>query len=338
VVPDAAAVLASADGWLAAYLSWCARLVGGLPHARLSAAPTVAVAALVLVLAFMARDRGRRRRLRPWVLLAAVVTVLAWQVLPGVPAPPPPTGLRITFLDVGQGDGALVQVPEGAVLVDEGPPEAHVARQLRRLGVHALSVVVLTHPQRDHIGGAADVLGSMPVRYVLDPELAATGPDEVAALAAARRRQVAIVAARPGVVFHLGRLRVQVLWPDGPGLPSEDPNAHAIVLLVSYGKTDALFTADAESDVLLPLRLPPVEILKVSHHGSDDVGLPRLLYELRPRVAVISVGRGNTYGHPTPETLAALSAERGLAVYRTDEDGAVTIESDGQAISVATEH
>jgi competence protein ComEC len=338
VVPDAAAVLAWADGWLAAYLSWCARLVAGLPHARLSPAPTVAVAALALVLAVVARDRGRRRRVRPWLLLVGVVPLLAWRILPGVSAPPAPSGLRITFLDVGQGDGALVQVPQGAVLVDEGPPEAHVARQLRRLGVRALSVVVLTHPQRDHIGGAADVLRSMPVRYVLDPKLAATGPDEVAALAAARARRVAIVAARPGVVFRLGRLRVQVLSPDGPGLPSEDPNTHAIVLLVSYGETDALFTADAESDVLLPLRLPPVEILKVSHHGSEDAGLPRLLDELRPRVAVISVGKGNTYGHPTPETLAALSAEQGLAVYRTDEDGAVTIESDGKRMTVTTEH
>ena len=272
-----------------------------------------------------------------WLVVLAIVPLVAWRMLPGERPPPPPTGLRITFLDVGQGDGALVQVPEGAVLVDEGPPEAHMETQLEHLGVHALSVVVLTHPQRDHIGGAADVLDSMPVRYLLDPGLAATGPDEEAALRAARAHHVELVTARPGVTFRLGRLRVRVLWPDGPGLPSEDPNQHATVLLVSYGRTDVLFTADAESDVLLPLRLSPVEILKVSHHGSEDAGLPRLLDELRPRVAVISVGRGNTYGHPTPETLAALSGLPGLAVYRTDEDGAVTVESDGRRMTVATE-
>ena len=71
---------------------------------------------------------------------------------------PPPTGLRITFLDVGQGDSALIEVPEGAVLVDEGPPEAHVEDQLRSLGVRRLAAMVLTHPQRDHVGGAADVI------------------------------------------------------------------------------------------------------------------------------------------------------------------------------------
>ncbi len=129
-----------------------------------------------------------------------------------------------------------------------------------------------------------------------------------------------------------------MLWPDGPGLASEDPNLNATVLLVSYGQTDALFTADAESEVLLRAHPPPVEILKVAHHGSADALLPELLDVTRPRVAVVSVGEGNTYGHPTPETLAALAARPELAVYRTDEDGAVTVESDGRRITVATDH
>jgi competence protein ComEC len=109
------------------------------------------------------------------------------------------------------------------------------------------------------------------------------------------------------------------------------------VCLVSYGDVDVLLGADAESPVLLTLGLPPVEILKVSHHGSADSMLPALLRQVSPKVAVISVGAGNTYGHPTPETLATLEASPGLAVYRTDRDGAVTIESDGRHVSVATE-
>jgi competence protein ComEC len=188
------------------------------------------------------------------------------------------------------------------------------------------------------VGGAADVLRSTRVRLVLDPRLAATAPEERAAMAAARRRRVPVVPAREGLEYAIGRLRVRVLWPDGPGVASEDPNARAVVCLVSYGETDVLLGADAESPVLLPLRLPPVEILKVSHHGSADAVLPELLEEIRPRVAVISVGEGNSYGHPTPETLAALDTAPGLAVYRTDRDGDVTIESDGRRIAVATEH
>ena len=97
---------------------------------------------------------------------------------------------------------------------------------------------------------------------------------------------------------------------------------------------DALLTADAEGAVTVPIRPPPVEILKVAHHGSDDPRLRELLELLRPRLAVVSVGSENDYGHPTPATMAVLEGVPGLAVYRTDEDGRVTIETDGARISV----
>jgi competence protein ComEC len=142
---------------------------------------------------------------------------------------------------------------------------------------------------------------------------------------------------RAGETFRLGRLRIRVLWPDGLGSPEQDPNDHAIVLLVSYGSVDALLTADAESNVTIPLRPPPVELLKVAHHGSEDAGLASLLNLLRPRVAVISVGADNDYGHPAPSSLATLEGFPGLSVHRTDEDGRVTIESDGERFSVRTE-
>jgi len=255
----------------------------------------------------------------------------------GERVPPAPTGLRLTFLDVGQGDAVLIQIPQGAVLVDEGPPEADVARQLDALGVERLAAIVLTHPQRDHVGGAADVLREHEVDLVLDPRLPAESVDEERALAAARSRHVPVVAAREGRVFHLGRLRLEILWPDTPGTAGADPNMHAVVLLASYGAVDALLTADAESDVTAPLRPPPVEILKVAHHGSDDPRLPDLLALVRPRIAVVSVGAGNDYGHPDPDTLATLDAFPGLAVYRTDDDGRVVVESDGRRLAVSTE-
>jgi competence protein ComEC len=242
--------------------------------------------------------------------------------------------LRITFLDVGQGDGALVQVPEGAVLIDEGAPEADVAGQLRSLGIRRLALIVLTHPQRDHVGGAAAVLERVRVGFVLDPAIPSDSADEKAALTTARKRHVRVVVARAGEAFRLGRLRLRVLWPDGPGLPGDDPNNHAVVILASYGRSDALFTADAESDVTGRLHLPPVEILKVAHHGSADPGLDELLGQIHPRLAVISVGAHNDYGHPSPSTLAALAAVPGLSLYRTDRDGRVVVESDGDRILV----
>lgn len=151
-----------------------------------------------------------------------------------------------------------------------------------------------------------------------------------------RRRRVRVVAARAGRAFRVGRLRVAVLWPDGPGFPGEDPNLRATILLVSYGQVDLLLTADAESPVTLPLDPPPVEILKVAHHGSDDPGLADELTTIRPRVAVISVGADNDYGHPSPSTVSTLATAPGLGVYRTDHDGRIVVESDGRTISVRT--
>jgi competence protein ComEC len=335
VLPPLAAALAWMNGWLAAYLAACARLVGGLPYAAAPPRTALAVIGLTIVLALLAARLRPPRTPRLAVLALMVVMVAGgWRLRAGDAGLPPPSGLRITFLDVGQGDGALLQVAEGAVLVDEGPPEADVEGQLRALGIRRLAMIVLTHPQRDHVGGAADVLERLEVGSVLDPGIPTQSSDEKGALAAARRRHVRVILARAGQAFRLGGLRIRVLWPDGPGTRGDDPNNHAVVLIASYGRTDALLTADAESDVTGHLHVPPVEIVKVAHHGSDDPGLADLLAQLHPRVAVISVGAHNDYGHPSPSTIATLSAVPGLAVYRTDRDGRVVVESEGGRITV----
>jgi competence protein ComEC len=110
-----------------------------------------------------------------------------------------------------------------------------------------------------------------------------------------------------------------------------------MVILATYGEVDTLLTADSETDVTAPLLSRHIEILKVAHHGSADRGLADELRELRPAVAVISCGRDNEYGHPTPSTLAALRDSPRLSLYRTDEDGRVVLESDGRRISVRSE-
>ena len=336
ILPPSAVAGAWVNGWLAAYVAACARAVGGLPGAQIGSTTALAVAAAVagFAVAWFRLPRWRRSGL---VVLAGAVTLVAaaWQIRPH-DVRPPPTGFRMTVLDVGQGDGILLEVREGAVLVDEGPPEAEVDDQLRRLGVRRLALLVLTHPQRDHIGGAADVLDHLQVDRILDPRIPAESPEENAALAEARESRVPITTARAGLVFRLGGLRLTVLSPTREPPPGQDPNLSAIVLLASYGEVDALLTADAESPVTLPLNPPPAEILKVAHHGSSDDGLPRLLELLDPDVAVISCGRDNEYGHPTPSTIAALDAVAGLELFRTDRDGRVVVESDGKRLSTRT--
>jgi competence protein ComEC len=343
VLPSAADALAWVNGWLVAYLAWCARAVGGLPFAQLESGfalvAVVAPAVIALAVLLWRRAPPLARRAAVLAVTAVIVTSALWALWPSrrTAAPPPPSGLRVTFLDVGQGDSALLQVPEGAVLVDEGPPEAHVERQLAGLGVERLAALVLTHPQRDHIGGAGPVLRQVQVGVVLDPRQPAESPFEDEAMREAGLRGVRVVTARVGLTMRLGRLLLRVLWPDDSAQPGDDPNDHAIVLLATYGTIDVLLTADAESNVTGRLTLPPVEVLKVAHHGSADPGLPDLLARLQPRIVVISVGRQNDYGHPTPSTLAALHEADGLRVYRTDEDGRVEVDSDGTHLVVRTE-
>jgi competence protein ComEC len=339
VAPPVATALAWLAGWCAAWIGGVARVVSALPGGEVRSwwALVAIVAATLAVVAVRRRPRHRRAGTALALGSFALVAVLGWWALQERPSWTPPVGLRVTALDVGQGDAILLETAQAAVLVDQGPPEGDAAGQLRRLGVRSLSAIVLTHPQRDHVGGAAAVLRRLRVGAVLDPGLdGSASPDEQAALAAAAQRGVKVVLARTGRVLQLGRLRLEVLWPDARGPPGEDPNLRATVVLARYGRIAVLLTADAESDVTLRLPLPRVHVLKVAHHGSSDTGLPELLRRVRPQVALISVGNGNAYGHPTPETLAALEAAPRLRTYRTDRDGPVTVETDGRSVTVTT--
>jgi competence protein ComEC len=342
IAPSAAAALAWLAGWAAAWLELVARVVASLPSAQVDTRG----AALLLVLGVTVWASARKSRVRRALATRGALVVAAGALLvAGVgwwsSRPSPhwvgPAGLRVTFLDVGQGDSVLLETPSARVLVDEGPPEADVALQLSRLGIGSLSALVLTHPERDHIGGAAEVLRRIRVGVVLDPDLAATGPYYEEATTVARARGVPTRVARTGAVFRVGGLVLRVLSPPDAGLGSENPNLNAVVLIASYGETDVFLPADAESDVTSRLPLRAVEIVKIAHHGSADPGLAEELRTLRPRIAVISVGRGNDYGHPRPEVLSALAAVPGLALYRTDLDGRVVVESDGRSFRVRTE-
>jgi competence protein ComEC len=339
VLPGPATALAWLAGWCAWWLALVARVVASWPSAQLSSPVVIVVAGALVGAVAVVRRLPRYRRSDAIALLVSLGLSVSTAACALRPAPSwsAPTGLRVTFLDVGQGDAALVEAPGGAVLVDEGPPEADVAGQLRRLGLRALTAIVLTHPQRDHIGGAPRVLARLSVGAVLEPGIDAPSPERDSVLATAGRTGIPVVVVHTGETFRIGRLRLRVFWPDDPGLPSEDPNEHAVVALASYGATDVLLTADAESDVTLRLPLPPVEVLKVAHHGSEDPGLPDLLRVLRPSIAVISVGAHNDYGHPRPQTLAALASAPGLETLRTDENGRVVVESDGRALTVRSE-
>jgi competence protein ComEC len=352
---DALGALAALPvGYLARMAERCADLPGGQldlplgsPAAVLGAYAAGGAAALAVhrsrtsLGAWLAEGAARWRRLsrpRRSVVAAALVLTVLLVTAEALRGPAPPDHLTVRFLDVGQGDATLIQHPGGcAVLFDGGPPEAGVARLLRRAGVKRLALVVATHASRDHQGGLVEVLRRFPVATLLDGGDGALDGAFRAVLREARARGVRRVPAIAPLELACGGVRIQVLSPPPrpPGPAPEDPNPRAVVAVVSAGSFDVLLSADAESVALLPLHLPDVEAMKVPHHGSSDPGLPEVLDRLDPEVAAIEVGP-NTYGHPAPSTLTALRHAR-VPTYRTDRDGTVTLTVEGGAMEVDTE-
>lgn len=232
-----------------------------------------------------------------------------------------PAGDRLVVcaLDVGQGDAILLDPPgPSAALVDTGPPGSDLAAMLRERGVVDLSALILTHDQSDHIGEAGDLMRSIPIRELAFARLG----ERLKELASVRGIGLRPVA--EGGEIQIGEdLAISVLWPprtliEGLG---GDPNDHALVLLARWRHFTALLTADAEAEAV-PVEPGPVDLLKVAHHGSRDAGLNRLLEYSVPKLALVSVGAGNPYGHPTPETLSSLSSHQ-VPLLRTDRDGSV---------------
>lgn len=312
-------------GFPLGYLTWIGTTAAATPGAVLELGVLPVALASVAITAVLCS-----RRVRRILPASAVVAVVGWLAFAPARAARPraPAGFRLTFLDIGQGDATLLQEGGRTVLVDTGPPDGGVVERLRRAGVGRIDLLVGSHAQLDHIGAAAAVLDAMPVGAVLDGRDGVREASGDALEAAARTHGVRLIPGRAGQVLRLGRLRLRVLWPPvrapGPAVAGTDPNDRAIVLQAEADGARALLAADAESDVLSRLDLGPVDLLKVSHHGSADPGLVPLLRRLRPRVAGIEVGAGNSYGHPAPSTLAALVTVP--AVVRTDRDGSVRIE------------
>lgn len=257
-------------------------------------------------------------------------------------APPAETGdatLSVRFLDVGQGDSIFLSCKGETMLIDAGEPDQGdaVVSALRALRVERLNYLVGTHPHADHIGGLERVLSEFPVEKILMPRAETDTRTFESLLDAVAEKGLKVTAPEPGTEFDLGEARVEVL---GPREIYEDLNDCSLVLRVTLGRTSFLFTGDmeagAEEDLLESGANLTARVLKVGHHGSETSSSEPFLDAVAPQYAVISVGEGNSYGHPAPQTLEALS-RRGAEVFRTDLDGTILAESDGRDIEIAPE-
>jgi len=292
----------------------------------------------------------------------AVIAALAFVfVIPGIQAALDPR-LHLDALDVGQADCLLVRAPGmHAMLVDGGgrleragnavvaqPIGDRIATRtvmpfLLRHWVLHLDAVVLTHPHGDHAGGLPTILSREQVGALYDSAQLYSGPAYQRALDVVRQRRIRWIRAERGVAFDLGpATHVQILAPERPLIvgTSSDINNNSVVLRVTFGHVGLLLTGDAQSEAearLLSHGRAPLraDILKVGHHGSAYSSTPEFLAAVHPKIAIISCGRHNLFGHPSPRTISALTAA-GSAIFRTDNDGGVSVSTDGNAVVVAS--
>lgn len=261
----------------------------------------------------------------------------------------PPGVLRVTVLDVGQGDAILLEGPNGGRLLIDGGPDPH--RLLERLDSRfppwdrRLDVVLLSHPHEDHDGGLPGLVGRYRVGRVLETGVPGPGPgyaawEEAVATARLPRGRLAT-----GDRLSFDGVELRVLWPDpiavaaGPVDEGRGINDLSIVLLGHYGRQFFLLPGDAEEPIdpiLVARGIPHLDLLKVAHHGSGTASTADFLATARPRIAVVSVGAGNPYGHPSAATLARLG-RAGARVLRTDHDGSVTVTLTGDEATVVAE-
>ena len=236
--------------------------------------------------------------------------------------------LELRFLDVGQGDAILIRNGGKTVLVDAGETDA-IAARLRQLRVDTIGLVVASHNDNDHIGGMDAVLRALPVRYYLDNGFPKTTRIQRTVLELVRDRGVTYLQAGPRTI-EVGDARVRVL-PSPVAGRSVAQNDHSLVLIVERGAFRALLTGDSEKRELAALlrqdEVPDVDVFKAPHHGSRTGVLGAFLARARPDVIVISVGRGNTFGHPHEDALAAYQTP-GRTVLRTDQGGDVVVSVD----------
>ncbi len=322
----------------------CATVPGGTLPWPDGGRGALLLAALTVLVLLAGRWVSHHVRLHPLATASAALLVLG-AALPTSSATWPPPGWRLVACDVGQGDALVVSTTPGhAVLVDSGPDPAPVAACLRRLDVHTLDSVVLTHFHADHVEGLPGALAGRGVREILttpvrDPPYEWRHVEQWAAA-----RGIPVRELQAGDRLAWDGVTAEVWWPARRISAGSVPNNSSVVLAVHAGGLDALLMGDVEREaahaILLELRRDPhmaeearsFDVVKTAHHGSANLD-EDLMAVVRAPAAVISVGKDNDYGHPAPKHLEVLR-RNGYTVYRTDQRGDIALVAHGEDVSV----
>jgi competence protein ComEC len=336
-----------------------ARLVEVVPRLALRVPPpsaaTIGVYYAALTLVLWSRTLMIRTVAFVALLASAIVIVTAPRGADDI------TGLRLTMFDVGQGDALMLQIGKAtraskaprdvqwALMVDTGGSpfgsgfdigSRVVEPALWARGVSSIDALLLTHGDPDHIGGALPLIDDFKPLHLWEGIPVARAASLQAVLAHATASGAVLERRREGEELRVGDVRILVLHPPAPDWERQTVrNDDSVVLEVVYGDVALLLTGDIGADVeraIVPrLVMAKTRILKVAHHGSRTSTSRELLEAWRPQIALISCGRGNPFGHPAPDVLGRLEAI-GARIYRTDLDGEITVDTDGQHVFVTT--
>ncbi|HUF30791.1 MAG TPA: DNA internalization-related competence protein ComEC/Rec2, partial [Gemmatimonadaceae bacterium] len=342
--PAAARFVADAAHPLLVALDWLATAAAAVPGASVGVSPTLttavlsAVGAAAMIAACVSHFPGRAIAIAASAVVAAV-----W--LPVLPTRHAGT-MELHMLDVGQGDAVAIRTPRGQWLLFDAGKSWRSGDDGRRVVVPyvrtrggPVAALFLSHPHNDHIGGAASVVSALRPRAVYDG--AYLGGSEVyeRSLSTIAHRGVPWRRVRPGDSLLVDGVSVVILAPDSVWVSTiGDANEASIVALVRFGSVSVLLTGDAEQgeeEWLLRNARERLraDILKVGHHGSRTSSTPAFVEAVGPRLALVSVGTGNTYGHPNAERLRGIAAS-GATVLRTDREGTIVVRTDGQGIDI----
>jgi competence protein ComEC len=285
-----------------------------------------------------------------WRIVVVAVATILWLAadLALILREHPRGELRVSFVDVGQGDAALIDLPNGQLaLVDTGQGGRHPAvRELRQLLASRrrsrIDLVVITHDHPDHYGGLGQLLGEVEIGELwLNGQLLVEEQDgameRLVSEALARGTRLRLVHELCETPHRFGTARIEVLWPCPRYDPALDLNDNSITLRLVLGRRSFLLAGDLEAEAERRLveagRIQPTDVLKVAHHGSQTSTTPAFLAAASPSIAVISSGAGNLYGHPSPTVLARLH-RAGVRVLRTDLHGGVIMSTDGEQLEI----
>ena len=274
--------------------------------------------------------RKRRRNKRPATLLSLACLVAAavfyggMQFLPSSTPQTPDGELAVHFIDVGQGDAILLSCDGETAMVDAGTPqfEEDLLSYLQSQNIGKPKYIFATHPHADHIGSMAAVVDTFGCDNFIMPEMVSYTQTFENMLASVEQAGCQTAYGVAGDTFALGDAQLKLLWPS-EGFDTSDPNEISLVLQVTYGEYSFLLTGDAgeTAEEGFLSQVQPVTVLKAGHHGSDTSSTEAFLQKAQPEYVVISVGAGNSYGHPSPAMLERL--DENCQVLRTDEKGSI---------------